>query len=63
MRTNLQFPADLFTFTKEILNGKLNFLWSGSVLHCANFMKYVEIVAINKITGSSKICIQYDNWE
>ena len=24
----LQFPADLFTFTKEILNGKLHFLCS-----------------------------------
>ena len=25
MQTNLQFSADLFTFTKEIINGKLHF--------------------------------------
>ena len=25
MRPNPQFPADLITFTKEILNGKLHF--------------------------------------
>ena len=25
MRPNLQFPADLFTFTEEILNGKFHF--------------------------------------
>ena len=29
---NLQFSADLFTFTEEILNGKLHFL-----LHCECF--------------------------
>ena len=28
MRPILQFPADLVTFTEEILNGKLNFLCS-----------------------------------
>ena len=28
MGTNPQFPADLFTFTKEILNGKLHLLCS-----------------------------------
>ena len=25
MQTNLQFSADLFTFTKDVLNGKLHF--------------------------------------
>ena len=28
MLPNLQFPADLVTFTEEILNGKLHFLCS-----------------------------------
>ena len=28
MWPNPQFPADLVTFTEEILNGKLHFLWS-----------------------------------
>ena len=28
MWPNLQFRADLVTFTEEILNGKLQFLWS-----------------------------------
>ena len=38
----LQFPADLVTFTEEILNGKLHFLWSGGYLkvnghvHCSD---------------------------
>ena len=29
MWPNQQFPADLITFTEEILNGKLHFLYSG----------------------------------
>ena len=28
MRPNLEFPADLVTFTEDILNGKLHFLCS-----------------------------------
>ena len=28
MRPNPEFPADLVTFTEEILNGKLHFLFS-----------------------------------
>ena len=28
MWPNPQFPADLVTFTEEILNGKLRFLWN-----------------------------------
>ena len=31
MYPNLQFPADLVTFTKEILNEKLHFLCSENV--------------------------------
>ena len=30
MPPNPQFPADLVTFTEEVLNGKLYFLYSGS---------------------------------
>ena len=40
MRPNPQFPADWVTFTKEILNGKLHFLYSGicslALLHTKN---------------------------
>ena len=41
MWPNSQFPADLVTFTEEILNGKLHFLCSDkcvviSVCKCAN---------------------------
>ena len=32
MRPNPQFPADLVTFTEEILSGKLHFLCSGKSL-------------------------------
>ena len=28
MWPNVQFPADLVTFTEEILNGELHLLWS-----------------------------------
>ena len=30
-------PADLVTFTEEILNGKLHFLCSGQIFHDPNF--------------------------
>ena len=31
MRVNFQFPADLLTFTEEILNGKVHFLCGDSL--------------------------------
>ena len=39
MRVSPQFPADLFTCTKETINGKLDFLWSvySDLLICDNF--------------------------
>ena len=33
MWPNPQFPADLVTFTEEIFNGKLHFLYSDSLMH------------------------------
>ena len=41
MRPNAQFPADLITFTEEIINGKLNFMlcescWKG--YYCYNLI-------------------------
>ena len=33
MWPNPQFPADLFTFTEEILTGKLHFLYSDIYLN------------------------------
>ena len=39
MWTNPQFPADLVTFTKEILNGKLHFL-------CNVFSLYTKVMLI-----------------
>ena len=38
MWPNSQFPADLVTFTKEVLNGKLNFLLSVNYA----FIKYKQ---------------------
>ena len=38
MWLNTQFPADLVTFTEEILNGKLHVLCSGTSLHLNNFL-------------------------
>ena len=36
-----QFPADLVTFTEEILNGRLYFLISTSQSDCSCYAKYV----------------------
>ena len=48
MWPNLQFPADLVTFTEEILNGKFNFLCSefrlrfpGSRVFCCSCYKLI----------------------
>ena len=38
MWPNAQFPADLVTFTEEILNGKLHVLCSGTSLRLNNFL-------------------------
>ena len=44
MRTNPQFPADLVTFTEEILNQKLHFLRSvvATLQHLMSFQRYEE---------------------
>ena len=40
MWPNPQFPADLVTFTEEILNGKLHFLYS---VYCTrNIVQYIQ---------------------
>ena len=49
MCTNLQFTADLFTFTKEMLNRKLNFLWSVTTKHCQMLWSF-EFGNLNTIT-------------
>ena len=36
----LQFAADLVTFTEEILNGKLNFIYSDTTYICASSNSY-----------------------
>ena len=41
MWTNLQFLADFFMCTKEILNGKLHFLWSVTHISCS--LKMIRI--------------------
>ena len=43
MRPNLHFPADLVTFTEEILNEKLHFLCS-AVKVFLKFVSYLQIV-------------------
>ena len=47
MLTNPQFPVDLFTFTKKILNGKLHFL-------CGDSM-YREYRKETRITSKSQV--------
>ena len=43
MRPNSQFPADLVTFTEEILNGKLHFL--GSETFESNVLKTLNLIS------------------
>ena len=40
MWPSLQIPADLVTFTQEILNGKLPFLWSESNYTWLNILDF-----------------------
>ena len=49
MWANPQFPADLVTFTEEILNGKLHFLYSDSSEHR---LKSVSSSSIPKLSGT-----------
>ena len=43
MWPNPQFPADLVTFTEEILNGKLLFLCSERIIPTSNRWKHKNI--------------------
>ena len=52
MLPNAQFPADLVTFTEEILNGKLYFLCSDSTNH-GNGSDTIFVTEANKINLKS----------
>ena len=54
MWPNLQFPGDLVTFTKEILNGKLHFLCSWCAQKCTH--KCTHNVSVFKI--NVPLCIK-----
>ena len=47
MCSNRQFSANLFTFTKKILNGKLNFLSSVAAVVNLLFKIFVEKLSFN----------------
>ena len=59
MWPNLQFPADLVTFTEEILSGKLHFLRSGKNLPNQHSLPSNEIRFLNVMCfcGQAKILI------
>ena len=62
MRPNPQFPADLVTFTGEILNGKLHFLcsanenginkaqssWQSKIVYTKIFAREVQVVSFTR---------------
>ena len=57
-----EFPADLVTFTEEILNGKLHFLWSVHALkddlirdQINDFFKTIEIIFADIVFGWQKL--------
>ena len=54
MPPNPQFPADLVTFTEEVLNGKLYFLYSGSTDLGHGYIIRLKYGEIQWNTGISK---------
>ena len=63
MRPNPEFPADLVTFTEEILNGKLYSLCSviitartTAILFCAEASKQKATKSITRHTGCHETC-------
>ena len=52
-----QFPADLVTFTEEILNGKLHFLYSGNYL--PERTKFFSVDSSNLEQTCNKIYIDW----
>ena len=66
MWPNPQFPADLATFTEEILNGKLHFLCSASVFFYKSKTENKKVVIWNIIVYSAiryhqikKVCLSW----
>ena len=55
MWPNPQFPADLVTFTEEIINGKLHLLCSVSLSAFKDFDKFLEKVIENCLLQASNI--------
>ena len=55
MWPNPQFPADLVTFTEEIINGKLHWLCSVSLSAFKDFDKFLEKVIENCLLQASNI--------
>ena len=47
MWPNLHFPADLVTFSEEMLNGKLHFLWS-EIFHVLRDRRQISFVAMSE---------------
>ena len=55
MWPNPQFPADLVTFTEEIMNGKLHLLCSVSLSAFKDFDRFLEKVIENCLLQASNI--------
>ena len=63
MWPNPQFPADLVTFTEEILNGKLHFLCSGGkskVFSISTSSIDFRISNLDMKTLKTSACLLYD---
>ena len=54
--TKLQFPANLVKFTEEILNGKLHFLCSVTMIWCRKLLQLVIISYNENILPSAGDC-------
>ena len=63
MWPNPQFPADLVTYTEEIFDGKLNFLWSFFHEEVAGLYQYsgCTIPETKQIKNKTKVIVIYRN--
>ena len=62
MWPNPQFPADLVTFTEEILNGKLHFLCSGKYDNCFRIKKALRALLFFLSWANPYILLNSNIW-
>ena len=62
MRPNPWFPADLVTFTEEILNGKLHFLCSERQIRAGDISKWRSKIILEMELSNTRGSLQQFNF-